>query len=57
MAQYEQDMADLKAKASQIPKEDIITRADENRAINDHFDQENLLEKSLGRKYLTKIEP
>lgn len=57
MASYEKDMADLKAKESVIPKEDLITSADEFRAISDHFDEENLLEKKLGRKYLTKIEP
>lgn len=43
-------------KANKIRSDDVITRADEYRAIADHFEEEKLLESSLGKRYLTKIE-
>lgn len=57
MKSYEDDLAELEAKVNQIPKEDFITEKDTERAIRDHFREEEALEKSLGRKYLTKIDP
>ena len=56
LAQYESEMAELQAKSNSI-KRDVITKADEDRAILDHFEEEALLENSLGKRYLTKIEP
>jgi len=56
MREYENDLADLEAKARQIPTKDFITSEDEERVIRDHFKEEELLEKSIGKKFLTKIE-
>ena len=50
-------MAELKKKASDI-KKNVVTQADEERLIKDHYEHEDeLLEKSLGKRYLSKIEP
>ncbi len=53
MDEYNQQIAEIELKASQIPKKDVITFADEERVIEEHFEEEMLLEKSYGKKYLT----
>ena len=44
MDNYNREMQELELKSSQIPKKDVITYADEERAIEEHFEQETLLE-------------
>ena len=56
LEKYERDLADLKKKESQIPKENIITREDERRVIKEHFEEEQALERRLGRNFLTSID-
>ena len=56
LEKYERDLADLKKKESQIPKENVITREDERRVIKEHFEEEQALERKLGRNFLTSID-
>ena len=56
LEKYEHDLADLKKKESQIPKENVITREDERRVIKEHFEEEQALERRLGRNFLTSID-
>ena len=56
LEKYERDLEDLKKKESQIPKENVITREDERRVIKEHFEEEQALERKLGRNFLTSID-
>ena len=53
---YEDDLAELKRKENEIPKEDVVTVEDERRALKNHFEEEQALERRVGKKYLTKID-
>lgn len=53
LEEYENELADLELKDSLIAK-DVVTASDELRYIKEHFEDEEMLESSLGNKYMNK---
>ena len=53
LKQYEKDLAEIKAKEKDIPVDDVLTEEYHNQVINSYQEEEQIMEKKLGSRFLT----
>jgi len=56
LEEYEKDLKELKTMGKNMSK-DFITEEMAERNIKSHLKEEQILERKLGNKFLTKIDP